>query len=421
MEIKELISGTNSCSCGKKHICPIDYVEIGEGALLKLPRLCEKYESILLVADNNTYKAAGNTAYSLIKDKIEEKVILGGEGELLIPNEKALGAIRQSVIEKTDLILGVGSGVINDLCKAVSFEKNLPYYIIATAPSMDGYASVGSALILEGMKITINARPPKAIIADSEVIRNAPMDMIRAGYGDIIGKFSCLADWKLAALLRGEYFCPMVYELTLNTAKEVRRLAKKIAERDGEAIRALMEALVVVGIAMAYVGNSRPASGCEHHLSHYFEITGILKGEEYFAHGIDVGFSAVKCAQIREKMLSQAPVKRDFNKEKWLSEIKRIYSTSADGVIALQQKLGWYYDDDSYVVKEKWDEVCEILREVPTAEDFISMLDEVGLKYSDFEELYGKKKIDDAVLYAKDLKDRYTILWLYYTYFRKEH
>lgn len=419
MNIKDLLYGIESCVCGNNHFCPIDYIEIGEGALSKLGEICKDYNSILLVADRNTYLAAGEVAYTVLHTKIEQRIILAGAGELLIPDETALDTIRKAVTDKTDLIVGVGSGVINDLCKEVSFEKNLPYYIIATAPSMDGYASVGSALILGGMKVTLNARPPKAIIADAEVIRQAPMDMIRAGYGDIIGKFSCLADWKLSTLLRGEYFCPAVYDLTLNTAKKVRTLAKKIAERDGEAISALMEALVAVGIAMAYVGNSRPASGCEHHLSHYFEITGILNGDDYFAHGIDVGFSAVKCAEIRELMLNGTPEKRLFDKDVWLSEIKRIYSTSSDGVIALQQKLGWYGNDDSEVVLSKWNEICDILREVPTAKEFIEMLDEVGLKYSDFEALYGKKKIDDAIIYAKDLKDRYTILWLYYSYFRK--
>lgn len=421
MSIKDMLCGIDNCICGKGHSCPIDYIEIGDNALKKLPQICMQFKRILLVADQNTYKAAGEEASKLISDRLEEKLILGSECELLIPDEKALDTIRAKVSDKTDLIVGVGSGVINDLCKEVSFEKNLPYYIIATAPSMDGYASVGAALILGGMKVTLNARPPKAIIADADIIRQAPIDMIKAGYGDIIGKFSCLADWKLAALLRSEYFCRAVYELTLNTAKAVRTLAKKIAERNGEAISALMEALVAVGIAMAYVGNSRPASGCEHHLSHYFEITGILNAEEYFAHGIDVGFSAVKCAELREKMLKSAPEKQTFDKNAWLHEIRRIYSASADGIISMQEKLGWYNEDDSKAVTEKWSEVCDILSEVPTAADFISMLDEVGLNYSDFETLYGKKKIDDAVLYAKDLKDRYTILWLYYKYFREAY
>ena len=113
----------------------------------------------------------------------------------------------QLLQHEADLIIGVGSGVINDLCKHVSFKNDLAYYIVATAPSMDGYASVGAALILNGMKITLNARPPKAIIADTSVLKDAPIDMLRAGYGDIIGKYSCLNDWKLSHCVNGEYFC----------------------------------------------------------------------------------------------------------------------------------------------------------------------------------------------------------------------
>ena len=175
MSIKDMLCGIDNCICGKGHSCPIDYIEIGDNALKKLPQICMQFKRILLVADQNTYKAAGEDASKLISNRLEEKLILGSECELLIPDEKALDTIRAKVSDKTDLIVGVGSGVINDLCKEVSFEKNLPYYIIATAPSMDGYASVGAALILGGMKVTLNARPPKAIIADADIIRQAPM------------------------------------------------------------------------------------------------------------------------------------------------------------------------------------------------------------------------------------------------------
>ena len=65
-----------------------------------------------------------------------------------------------------------------------------------------------------------------------------------------------------------------------------------------------LHSLVVVGIAMAYMGNSRPASGSEHHLSHYFEVTGLLRDEPYFAHGIDVAYSTYVTAGLREELLS---------------------------------------------------------------------------------------------------------------------
>lgn len=417
MDIKNLLSGIYDCECGREHLCPIDIVDISDGAIDRLPSICEKYNNILLLSDVNTYRAAGEKAACALGGKIKTNLILGNEGELVIPNEVTIETIEKALAPDIDLIIGVGSGVINDLSKHVSFKNDLPYYIIATAPSMDGYASVGAALILDGMKITLNARPPRALISEPSVLASAPFDMIKAGYGDIVGKFSCLGDWRLSALINGEYFCQRVYDLTYETAKKVKELAAGIKERRKDAVAALTEALVTVGIAMSFVGNSRPASGSEHHLSHFFEITGILDGKDYFAHGIDVVYSAVATAKLREKMLSGKPKRREFDRETWENDLHRIYSTSADGIIALQDKLGWYEKDDSDVIYSKWDEICKIMSDMPTSDEFIAMIDAVGLDFAEFEALYGKEKIADALLFAKDLKDRYTVLWLNYFYF----
>lgn len=418
MEIKELLKGIENCECGKNHTCPMDYVIIGENALQSLSEICDKYQKILFVADQNTYRVCGAKVKEILGAKIVSSMLFETGDSPLIPNEDAIAAIEAKLPENADLVLGVGSGVINDLCKIVSFRKQLPYYIVATAPSMDGYASVGSALILKGMKVTLNARPPKAIIADTKVLKDAPMDMLQAGYGDIVGKYSCLNDWKLSALINDEYFCQKVYDLTYQTADKVKGLAEGIAKRDEKAVGALMEALVAVGIAMSYVGNSRPASGSEHHFSHYFEITGILTDTPYLAHGIDVVYASVLTAKIREEIIASVPKKREFDEETWKKEIRRVYLSSADEVIELQNKLGWYHRDDSKVVTEKWDEIMALLQEAPTVEEMLAMLEPVGLNYNEFVKLYGEAKIQDGVLYAKDLKDRYSVLWLYYKFFR---
>lgn len=418
MDLDVLLKGIEKCPCGKHHICPIDYVKIGKGALTSLPALCEAYRSILLVCDQNTYRVCAEDVKALLGSKITASIMFETGSMPLIPDEDAIEAIQNKVDAHVDLILGVGSGVINDLCKIVCFEHGLPYYIVATAPSMDGYASVGSALILKGMKVTLNAAPPKAIIADTGVLKNAPMDMLQAGYGDIVGKYSCLNDWKLSALINGEYFCHRVYDLTYETADRVRKLAKGIAARDEKAVGALMEALVIVGIAMAYVGNSRPASGSEHHFSHYFEITGILNNAPYLAHGIDVVYAAVLTAKLRRQLLKSEPAGRAFDEAAWRKEIERVYRTSAEEVIALQKKMGWYWQDNTAKVMPKWDQIKEVLSEAPTEEEMLQMVEAIGLNYQDFVNLYGQKKINDGILYAKDLKDRYSVLWLYYEFFR---
>ena len=197
-------------------------------------------------------------------------------------------------------------------------------------------------------------------------------------------------------------------------------LTDEVYERDPKAIGALMEALVAVGILMAYVGNSRPASGSEHHLSHYFEIVGIERGEEYLPHGIDVCFSAAETAKLREKLLEIRDISSFtycFDKEKYSREIKRIYGTVAGEVLALQEKMGWYDIDRVSVYKEKWDGVRSILSDCPSSAHMLSLCERVGLRYGDFLSLYGDEKIADALLYAKDLKDRYSVLWMWFDLF----
>ena len=415
MDINAMLKGVN-CSCGRYHVCDIKFVSIKKGAICALTEITKAYNSILLVADENTYGVAGEKTVEALAGKQIRKVIFSGE-TVLIPDEKAIDRVTKE-LEGVDLIIGIGSGVIQDLCKYVSHFNKIPYYVVATAPSMDGYASTGAAMILGGMKVTVSAGVPDAIIADTDVLKDAPMEMLQAGYGDIVGKYSCLNDWKLSALINNEYFCQEVYDLTYETAEKVKKLAKGIANRDEEAVGALMEALVIVGIAMAYVGNSRPASGSEHHFSHYFEITGILNNTPYLAHGIDVVYAAVLTAKLREQICRSKPERREFAQERWAEEIKRVYLSSAEEVIALQKKMGWYWQDNSDKVLPKWEQIKAVLSEAPTEAEMLQMVEAVGLDYQEFVNLYGENHIADGLLYAKDLKDRYSVLWLYYEFFR---
>ncbi len=407
------------CSCGKRHDCAIRHIHIGKGALEKLPETVKDYSHILLVADPNTYAVCGEETACLLGEKRYETLILKRDG-VLIPNEQAIAEVEAKLTDKTDLIVGVGSGVIQDLCKYVSFYHKLPYAIICTAPSMDGYASVGAAMITDNMKITYSCHVPETIIGDVDVLKTAPMDMIRAGYGDILGKYSCLNDWKLSAVVRGEDFCQYVYDLTYDMLLQTKDLGEKLQQRDEDAITTLMEAIIGVGIAMAYVGSSRPASGSEHHLSHYFEITGILNGEPYFSHGVDVVYSAVYTQMLREKLLAlKTPTPNGgHDTAEWEKNIHAIYTEAADGVIALQKKLGWYEEDRTPVYAAKWAEICEVLREVPSCEELKAHIASVGLDITEFEKLYSAEKIENALWYAKDLKDRYSVLWLYYDLMR---
>ena len=416
MNIQQLLQGTD-CSCGKHHTCDIKFVAIEKGAISHLTHLTEGYKSVLMVADENTYGVGGAKTEAALGEKLAKKVIFSGK-TILIPNEDAVAAVNKEMAG-IDLIVGLGSGVIQDLCKYVSHTNGVPYYIVATAPSMDGYASTGAAMIMGGMKVTYSAHVPSVILADTEILKDAPMDMIQAGYGDIVGKFSALNDWKLSHVVLGESFCQENYDLIEQMLKKTLSLAEGLVNRDEESVRVLMEALVIVGIAMAFVGSSRPASGSEHHLSHYFEIVGIVRNEDYFCHGIDVAYSTVVTAALREEILETPWPDTQFrpSREEYEAEVGRIYGPVAEGCIALQDKVGLYGKDMLSVYKEKEAEIRAVLAEVPKASEIEAMLKAVGMDMGEFYKLYSQEKIDDAILYAKELKDRYTVLWLYYDLF----
>ncbi len=419
MDINQLLGGV-FCSCGAHHTCDIEAVYIERGAIRRLTALAAPYESVLLVADENTYCAAGKKTEEALSGKIAARVIFGKE--ILIPDERATERVLAS-LGNASLIVGIGSGVIQDLCKYVSKLTAVPYMVVATAPSMDGYASTGAAMILGGMKETVAAGLPRAIVADTEVLKNAPMPMLRAGFGDIVGKYSSLCDWKLSAVVNGERFCSYIYDTTHKMVERVIGMAKGITEREEESIAALMEALIIVGILMSFIGNSRPASGSEHHLSHFFEISGIVKNLPYLTHGIDVAYSTVVTARIREKLCALPFPHRRFREsaEETKKKLTAAYNeTVAEGCMTLQKKVGAYERDLTAVYLEKEAEIKKILSDAPSADKILSLLSTVGLDMNEFTALYGDERIAEAVRHAKDLKDRYTVLWLYYDLFGEE-
>ena len=418
MDLNSLLKKEN-CVCGKDHACNIKAVYIYNGATEKLKELSKDYNNLLIVADQNTYKVAGESVENNIIGKRFNKVIFSGDS-VLIPNEQAIERVENSLGD-TDLIIGIGSGVIQDLCKYVSSDKKIPYIIVATAPSMDGYASDGAAMITGGMKVTYKATVPLAIIGEPKVLKTAPFDMIQAGYGDIIGKYSALNDWELSKVVNGEYFCPFIYDTVLKVVKDIELSADGLVKREEDSVKKLMEALVLVGIMMSFSGSSRPASGSEHHMAHFFEITGIIDNKPYLPHGIDVGYSTVITAKVREDILnSKWSFKRGDDKALRDKKLLEIYKSSAKKCAELQEKIGNYNIDIISTYVEKEDEIKSVLRKMPTASMIESLLEKVGLDIQNYYNLYGEDKIKDAIIYSKDLKDRYTVFWLNYYFNKRE-
>lgn len=418
MKIQEYLNREIRCSCGRIHRCDIGGLRIDAGALDALGELTASFSHILLAADTNTAPLAAERAAALLGDRCEGLCLFSPDG-LLVPDEKSIAQLTGSLTERTDLVLGIGSGVINDLCKYAAFSRGIRSGIIATAPSMDGFASSGAAMILGGMKVTVTTRAPEVIIGDTDILSRAPVGMIRAGYADIIGKYSSLCDWKLSALINGEHFCPMIYDLVKESTDEVRGLVGELTQRRPEAIGRLTEILVLIGACLTLLGSTRPGSGSEHHLSHFFEITGLIRNRPYFLHGIDVGYASVVTARLREEIRAvPSPVFHRVPDEVRRACYAKIYGAYSPEVGQLQETAGRYDgapQEERFA--DRWEQIRQILAECPTPEEFTAMLSDAGFDMDAFEKMYGRETIEEGIWFGKDLKDRYSVLWLYFRLF----
>lgn len=363
-EISEMVDMAFECSCGRSHSVDIKKIFIERNITRRILDTLAPYKNgkILLVADSNTFRISGKQ----IKEALDLHGFSSGchvfeSRGPLVPDEKAVGRLVIETDEEIALILAVGSGTLNDLSRMVSHKLGVPYMIAGTAPSMDGYASTVSPLIVQGRKKTYKAVYPVAIFGDLDAMMDSPKEMICAGFGDLLGKYTALADWKLSASINGEYLCPTCVTLVNNAIEKCTASKEGIAARKESAIRYLAEALIMTGIAIGLAGDSRPASGSEHHLAHYWETDALARGVEHPLHGNSVGVGTVVISHIY-KMVGQT------------------YNINDMGA--------------------------------PDPDTVRGLLRAVGAVDNPFDLGIDKKVFTESVLHAKEIRPRYTVLHL---------
>ena len=424
---KRYLQKERACSCGKSHFCDIEEIVLEEHGIRRLPEILGRhtYKKLCVVCDEHTEVAAGFQVYeALAGHGYEFSKVLYHEPEL-IPNEDALIYLFTQVPQDCDLIIGVGSGTINDLCRYVSYKMKIDYYIVGTAPSMDGYASNVSPLIIRHLKTTYTAKTARVIIGDLDVLCKAPMHMIAAGVGDIIGKYVCLADWQLAHQINGEYLCPEVVKMVQESIQKVTEHAQAAAGREKEAIAAIMEGLVLSGIAMSYIGNSRPASGSEHHMSHYWEMMFLLNQEPDPLHGTKVGVATIAALRLYEmlketELKSEAVKAKAFSYDVWAKEIEAAYGSAASGVLQLDQEVEKNSDKEvlrrQKAWEEKQEEIGKILEHLPKTDTVADVLKSMKAPVLPKEIGVSPEIFKKGIYYAKDLRNRFGLLQILFDF-----
>ncbi|MEX2460054.1 MAG: sn-glycerol-1-phosphate dehydrogenase [Paenibacillaceae bacterium] len=429
-QIDEWLNRDFSCSCGNKHSISVKKVLIERGALSQIPQYLNQtgLQDVLLVADEFTYKAAG----AVVVKQLESAgihaslcVLAGNERGELAADEQAIVQVMLKLQPRVQAILAIGSGTIHDIVRFTCFAANRIFISVPTAPSVDGFSSVGAPLLIQGFKQTIPACAPEAIFADLDVLCLAPQAMVAAGFGDMLGKYTSLADWQLGHVLHNEHICELAADMTRVGLQLCIDHLDGIRGRTEEGIGGLMRGLILSGISMLMVGNSRPASGGEHHLSHYWEMRFIQEERKALLHGAKVGVASVLMAALFDSLkaidtnqvtalltAAQAP-----NESGDRAAIKAAYGAIAEQVIIEnfpQQDANLTVDPAIFKHKllEQWADILHIAEQVPSPIQFSQWLAHAGGPITSEQLGVKPELVTESLKNAMFVRNRFTIMRL---------
>lgn len=427
--IAELIDPKGfDCECGRHHAVKIKYIKTGRGVISCVPEMLRALGSSrpFVLCDENTYEAAGKKVCELLDEAGIAHVLYVLPMKKPAPDEYTVGSVMMNFDPKCDLVLGVGSGVINDTCKEIAFKTGKENAIVGTAPSMDGFASATSSVERSGVKVSLNNQCPQGILLDADILAQAPMRMLWAGFGDMIAKYVAVCEWRITNLITGEYYCEAVAELVRSATKKVYENADKLVARDPDAVLAVADGLVLAGLGMAFAGCSRPASGLEHYFSHMWEMMAMERREPYDLHGIQVGVGTYLTMKLydwirtlkpdHDRMLAHAAA---FDRAAWEAQVRRVFRSTADEIIRIEdaQKK----NDPARLAKriEKicghWDDILKIIEEeLPPFDEIEATMRRIGMPVEPKDMNISDADVIDAYLGARDIRDKYlscSMLW----------
>ncbi|MCW4029783.1 MAG: NAD(P)-dependent glycerol-1-phosphate dehydrogenase [Candidatus Bathyarchaeota archaeon] len=264
-------------------------VIVGRGTLNCIPDVARRlglHGKALVISGQRSYDLAGQTICSFL----EQSGLRVDVVKIKTMNEADLVLIEEQIEDvEPQVLFGVGGGAIIDAAKISSCTQDVPFISVPTTVSHDGIASPLASFKGSDKPYSILAQAPLAIIADTEVIAQAPWRFVVSGCGDIISKFTAVKDWKLAHLEKDEYYGGYAASLALMSAKLVTENAQLIVNREDEGLRVLLEALISCGVAMSIAGSSRPCSGAEHLFSHALDLI----SPNHAMHGEQCGVGAI--------------------------------------------------------------------------------------------------------------------------------
>lgn len=372
-----------------------------------------------LVADGNTWRAAGAEVAKILKAAGMES-----PDPFLFPGTPMLHADEGNVnllleqFPENVVPVAIGGGTVNDLVKRASGLRHVSYCCVPTAPSVDGYTSSGAALTASGLKQTLPCPAPLAVVADSDILRNAPPEMFAAGYADLMAKIPAGADWLAADTLGIEAIDPAVWELVQTPLRD--NLS------DPSDVRRVFTGLAATGYAMQLYRDSRPASGADHLVSHIWEMENLCCNGKPVSHGFKVAIGTVTSTALYEALfsLSEQEARRlarpGLDRAGREAEIDALLSVGTYGAATRTIALDKFREGDALaerreLIYRNWETLRKrILHQLYPLEELTRRLTAAGCPVKPADIQLGREQFLHGIRTAQLIRKRYTVLDLVY-------
>ena len=406
LNFRALIDSFRDCGCGMDHRCGIHDIRIGSGLVTQVGEILRENgfpRRLLLIGDRDTLAAAAGIEESLTGFEVTRHCY----DTLRVATMDDVRLV-EDYLDRVDAVVAVGTGSIHDPSRLACARRNKPLCLFATAPSMDGFASYNAPIVDGGFKTTHAAKCPEVIIADTKILAAAPKALKSAGFGDMISKYIALIDWQVSHLVTGEAYCPRVAELTRTAVDRLMTMAGRVTLEDEETAAAVLESLLMTGIAMSFTRTSRPGSGTEHILAHYWECIELLEGKIPNFHGEDVGVATLLTLREYEDLASRETVTAHPEVNDW-DAVYRAYGPLAGDVRKLNTPDTITDGIEPRVIEEKWPEIRAIVRSVPDYDACYRAMKAAGCKTTIAEIGKDPAFVAESLLYHPYMRRRLSL------------
>ena len=406
LNFRALIDSFRDCGCGMDHRCGIHDIRIGSGLVTQVGEILRENgfpRRLLLIGDRDTLAAAAGIEESLTGFEVTRHCY----DTLRVATMDDVRLV-EDYLDRVDAVVAVGAGSIHDPSRLACARRNKPLCLFATAPSMDGFASYNAPIVDGGFKTTHAAKCPEVIIADTKILAAAPKALKSAGFGDMISKYIALIDWQVSHLVTGEAYCPRVADLTRTAVDRLMTMAGRVTLEDEETAAAVLESLLMTGIAMSFTRTSRPGSGTEHILAHYWECIELLEGKIPNFHGEDVGVATLLTLREYEALASRETVTAHSEVNDW-DAVYRAYGPLAGDVRQLNTPDTITDGIEPRVIEEKWPEIRAIVRSVPDYDACYRAMKAAGCKTTIAEIGKDPAFVAESLLYHPYMRRRLSL------------